>query len=268
MRFFGRILAFGLGLALGILLLVGLNQITKGLWLPFGFAVVIAGLLHWAPWLKSRAVATPLALAAGAWICWGWSATSVFTFKKVDLEFVPTAVMGFVALVSSVAACVAILRVPAKQRKPAWKVLLPLAFAILVSLVSSSVGGADPMKQWVMAHLGMGAEAADQLVLAVRKTIHFTFYGCVAWSAAAAARSAKEPEGSWLLFGGWFALTVASFDEMRQITAAGRTGSFWDVLIDLAGALTFLAIMHFRFRPKPKPTAKPKRTASSMGAKS
>jgi VanZ family protein len=39
-----------------------------------------------------------------------------------------------------------------------------------------------------------------------------------------------------------FALTVASFDELRQSTQPGRNGSIFDVMLDMSGALVFVTI--------------------------
>lgn len=125
------------------------------------------------------------------------------------------------------------------------RVAAPLAvlglMACLVAYFSSGHGGAGPMTRWLLAH-GLTIERAHALTLAFRKTVHFTFYGTVGWTALRAAcatgAGSKEAIRAALLS----ALVVASFDELRQSAYADRTGSAWDVLLDLAGAATFVGL--------------------------
>ena len=124
------------------------------------------------------------------------------------------------------------------------------AFTVLVALVSyfsSGHGGADSMMNWYERY-GLTEAQAHLLTLAFRKTVHFTFYGTVgvtaSWVARASGAERVEVARTALLA----ALAVASFDELRQAAYANRSGSAWDVALDLAGAAAFLGLSEWRRR--------------------
>jgi VanZ family protein len=261
----GRLLAFGVGLAGGLALLVGLSMLNRGLWLPMALAIVLTALLYTTPWVRARGLAGVVSLALGSGICWGWLATSGSTLRRFDITYFPTALMSVIALFTSIAALAVVLYLPVKQRPPAWRLVVPVAMTWIVAILSSPAGAASPMMRWLTAH-GLSATDAEVVVLGVRKTIHFTFYGMLALAAFSAAHAAKERRDLTFRFGLFFAGAVAAFDELRQMTAVGRTGSAYDVLLDLSGAAFFLWIAHLRTRTKPKKAVK--RTASSTKAKS
>lgn len=69
-----------------------------------------------------------------------------------------------------------------------------------------------------------------------RKIVHFTFFGVLAISAL----GCFPPSRFRFFYAALLTIGVAFFDEWHQSWVPGRTGSFVDVLIDSAGALTFL----------------------------
>jgi VanZ family protein len=132
----------------------------------------------------------------------------------------------------------------------AGRALLPLfACCWLVAFFSSSTGAAGHMLSFAMRHLGLSRPSAEELVLVVRKTIHFCFYGTLAVFAFRAARAGGLK--SALAYALLFALAHASFDELRQSSYSDRTGSFWDVLLDMGGAVTFAGVAQATGRTKP-----------------
>lgn len=130
--------------------------------------------------------------------------------------------------------------------------LLP-AFAI--ALLSSSSGGADPMHKALMDWFGLAPQAADIGTIAIRKTIHFTFYGVAGYLAfryVIASRTVYSLSDRWkknppafklgLLMALPYVAILAGYDEARQLFSANRTGSVWDFLLDMAGALFFVGV--------------------------
>lgn len=115
----------------------------------------------------------------------------------------------------------------------AWLVLA-LALGLMVALLSGKAGGQDPMVRWFVVRWGLSPEAAGEWVHWIRKAIHFLTYGFMALGIARGMGSRR--------FGVGFALAHAIFDEVRQSALSSRTGSFWDVLLDLAGALVLVGM--------------------------
>jgi VanZ family protein len=127
---------------------------------------------------------------------------------------------------------------------------LIIACMWLVAFFSSSQGGAGGMLHLMVTSLGVPERFAETILVPLRKTIHFTFYGSVgllAWTTAQTALSdiGISKSARRLAFGLLIALSLASFDEARQFTQPGRTGAVTDVMLDMSGALTFVGIAEF-----------------------
>ena len=109
-----------------------------------------------------------------------------------------------------------------------------------VGWFSGAGGGPDTFRRWVMSTFHLSQSAAETVVIAIRKTVHFSAYGVYGLS--------------WRRFGWKMALIqtflLASFDEARQTTAGNRTGSPLDVLLDLSGAIVLLTLVHFATRDR------------------
>lgn len=115
--------------------------------------------------------------------------------------------------------------------------LAPLVvLAVSIGVFSGDQGGAGGMAEWLQRTFGWEHEAAERVVVVARKGAHLVFYGLLGFSAARLLRSLRLGEGMWLC-----ALLVvlahAVYDEARQLSTPGRTGSAWDVGIDLIGGL-------------------------------
>lgn len=127
-------------------------------------------------------------------------------------------------------------------------VALPLPLAVL----SGEAGGAGGWVRWLM-QFGISFETIDQIVFWGRKGVHFGFYGAlagVAWAwFCAINRWIVGEEGDVVLQIATpllLALSFAAFDEARQWTTPGRSGSWVDVALDLAGAITVLGYLVWR----------------------
>jgi len=78
---------------------------------------------------------------------------------------------------------------------------------------------------------------------AIRKTSHFLEYGILALLALRAFRLNFERPLAWLAAASLALVFVsAAVDETRQARIASRTGAFSDVVLDLTGAATALAV--------------------------
>lgn len=120
-----------------------------------------------------------------------------------------------------------------------------------IAFFSGSSGAADPMFAFARDTLGLSPYAAEFAVVITRKTLHFTVYGLLAWFTYKAARAGDASLNGSVAIALAFALVHSIFDETRQSLTLGRTGSPWDVLLDLAGMLTFLSISIRRERKAP-----------------
>jgi VanZ family protein len=255
---FGRVVGFILGFGIATVGILVLNMMYRGVWMPIGLFFVLGALFSWHPRLtKAPGSAWYLAFAGliGV-VIW------MLNVGPSPLRF-PGAARGVPLLffLLSLPLLIVFLR-RNRDAEPGRVIYFPiaLAFAALVWVVislSGSSGGADPMVQFVMDRLSLSKGAAEALIIAFRKTVHFVGYGLVAWTAYRIANPKFDVRAAaW--FGGGAALSVGVFDEFRQALTTNRTGSVWDIGLDMLGALTFLSISVLRYRrhlqpPNPSP---------------
>lgn len=121
---------------------------------------------------------------------------------------------------------------------------LGLGMGLAVAFFSGSVGGTGggAWERWLVDTLGVSADAAAVLVIAIRKTVHFLFYGFLGLAFFRAARSERMATRGAIWFGLLAAALFAAFDEGRQTVLPDRTGSVLDFGIDLAGAAVLIAL--------------------------
>jgi|GEM_PF-3003802 len=236
-------LAFGLGLAGGIVVLAVLTYAYPELWLPVAFGGLGSGLMFLEPWAVKRGIVWPLSIGLIAAVTSGWFATATGSSRQIDVMFGPSLI--FLPIVGGAFLVFVVVqwRMPAKQRRAGWWMLVTVTMAYIVSMASSSVGGAGRMVTFLTHYLHMSLDDAHQVVHIVRKSIHFSFYGFLGCTARNAAANAGEKMAVVLRYGLLWTLLVASFDEFRQSSQPGRNGSIYDVMLDMAGAIVFLAIL-------------------------
>lgn len=133
-------------------------------------------------------------------------------------------------------------------RSPAaWMLWIAWSAGFFVAYLSGGVGGAGRFFAWLQ-EMGLSLAQADMVVLIVRKSIHVTAYGAFAVCAFGGLKDCLwGPRSRLVLAVGW-PLAFAVFDEIKQSRASGRTGSAYDVLIDLAGIALFLGFAYWRER--------------------
>lgn len=117
------------------------------------------------------------------------------------------------------------------------KLWLPvLIWAALILSASNDAFSSDESREWLETLLGR--ELPELVNFAVRKAGHVFFYGVLGALAFRADRRVFVASGIVLL--------VASVDEYRQSLSAARSGTPWDVLLDVCSAL--LVILAIRRR--------------------
>lgn len=89
----------------------------------------------------------------------------------------------------------------------------------------------------------------------IRKLAHVTVYAALAFLAARAFTNATHAHlrRFWHLFAFALVALVASIDETNQSFVNSRTGSIYDVLLDIAGGTAMIGIFYFVskiFRPR------------------
>jgi VanZ family protein len=134
-----------------------------------------------------------------------------------------------------------------RDRKQPWFsawLVLTLACGFLVVQYSGVEGAPGDFAARLASLLHISREAADFLVIAGRKTIHFTFYGLFALFAVKAGESAGADRKAAAWSGIGLALIHAVFDEARQSYSAGRSASILDVCLDAAGMAFFVYLLN------------------------
>lgn len=99
----------------------------------------------------------------------------------------------------------------------------------------------------------------EELHFLLRKSAHAVVYGIEGLLAFHAIRGTRPGfRGPWAMGALTIALAVASADELRQSRYAARTGTAWDVLLDVAGAAVALAIASVVARRRAAPGRPPR----------
>lgn len=81
----------------------------------------------------------------------------------------------------------------------------------------------------------------------IRKLAHVTEYAILAfWAARAFSSSSLEfLRRFWFVFAFVLVLLIASIDETNQSYIASRTGSIYDVALDVSGGLAMIVVFYF-----------------------
>lgn len=124
--------------------------------------------------------------------------------------------------------------------------LIMMALGLPIAIYSGGSGSAKGWSSW-FEQFGITPAQADAIIWILRKFIHVTYYGSLAWTAYRYALCEKKKLATYALCVGivWCACH-AGFDELRQSVTPDRSGSIIDFGIDLSGALLFLGLARFR----------------------
>jgi hypothetical protein len=230
--FLGLLGLFALLAAMGAVALATIlvNQLFHGIWVPLAFSALFALLTGLWPRMKGLAHRGGYALLVASATLLGWASSQEPVRQSPHLWQCCT-----VALIIGAAAFAAGY-LSAKRPPPFIWLFLLAAEACTVGRFSGSVGSAADMVRWMETVLHWNLSLANAVVVPLRKTIHFGFYGFVGFTALQTARGSSLVK--WRAF--WpalaFALAYGAFDETRQAYAPGRGSSALDVLLDLTGA--------------------------------
>lgn len=187
--------------------------------------------------------AAALVLAAGAVL----SASRTPLWKRLVFLFLYVALFAVVFFVSveTDAPGWAPLGIAALFVGVAWRfgrtwrsATLFLVMGLLVAYYSGSQGSAGPMSGWLFDLGWLSPQVVEGIVIAFRKTVHVVFYGGLAAVGWMVARETVGGPRAGIIAAWAWALAHALFDESRQMATPGRSGSWWDVLLD-AGAMVF-----------------------------
>jgi len=96
-----------------------------------------------------------------------------------------------------------------------------------------------------VSHKGLSVDAINNIHLVIRKMAHFTEYAALGVSIMFAIWHFWNNHKLPLLLPEVIAAVYASTDEFHQYYVPGRYGTWTDVLIDSAGALTGILIYYF-----------------------
>lgn len=142
-------------------------------------------------------------------------------------------VLWAVAMITGGLLAIAILARPVDSRLR--YLFASVALAAALNAVGGGESGPGGLSSWLQS-LGISPELAWQITVIVRKAIHFAYYGLVALTAHLGCQP-KIP--IWAI--SW-AIVLACFDEYRQSSAPGRTGTVWDVVLDFSGAIAYVGL--------------------------
>jgi VanZ family protein len=234
-RVITRTVAFGFGYLATLLLVCGLNIVYRGIWLPAGLAGVLGYLLAFLPRFRDGALRLYAAALFGSVATVLWMATTKMlpVSRNAELTRLILPLFGFVALGLVVSLIVEFRKIPATTRPALGWLFALFTVGWIVAFFSSAKGGADPMIAWVQSVLHLSADQA------------YAAAGLAAWRLA---RGSGAPPDRSTVFALSAPLATAIFDEVRQSTIAGRTGSVWDVLLDMVGVAVVVLIWRSKDR--------------------
>lgn len=246
-----RGLAYGLGLLAGGVLVLGTHFAARGGEIPLAFALTTIFLLS-RRWVF---VGYGPLLAAGIMVFWLRGQDPASLYYMVRRLAVPPLLYG--ALVPFALFALPGLLAAPKEAKRALPLLgLLLLETWLVAYLSGGAGGPGWMHTQFL-HLGLTPDQAETAVIAVRKTIHISFYGSVGLTALAAALRGGDSVQRAMRLAIAYPLALACFDEMRQTTASNRSGQWTDVVIDMIGVGLALAFIGRRWGSRPERSPNP-----------
>jgi len=136
-----------------------------------------------------------------------------------------------------------------KWRSRLWTWAPLFVWIALIFFLSNSSGSLDstsrfigPLLAFFFPDLDPGTRAVYHVL--IRKAAHFTAYGVLAMLAWRTFRTILPAISRLLVLTLSLVATVAIADELNQSFNSARSGSVWDVLLDLAGGLTATLVLY------------------------
>jgi VanZ family protein len=124
--------------------------------------------------------------------------------------------------------------------------------------LGSGIGASNETSRFIRPLLKFLFPAASEELLQfyhglIRKGAHLAEYGMLAFFAARVfLRSSRiYLKKYWYLAALWLVAAIAVADELNQSLSSVRTGSFNDVMIDIAGGIIMLAVLSLLKDRKP-----------------
>lgn len=252
---------------MGFLLVTGLativNLLYREVWLPMLLVAVLGLLFAWHPRLSK--------CPASGWFVALFGFGELYVWMKAvgpaarDTEKVWFRLAELLPpLTLAVALFVALfflrrnLTAPVGQKLGWIPAIFILAVGWAIAYFSGGKGGADPMVVALMERFRLDEQTARFLVITFRKSLHFLVYGFIALSAFRLAVP-RPHRNAAIYFSLLVALSFALFDEFRQSAATNRTGSGWDVGLDMLGATTFIGVSVLRYGRRTQRNSAPTR---------
>ncbi len=231
-----KLIAFGLGFFFTFSFIVIGDSLYPAIWWPLTLGLTATAALGCSPSFRR----------SGGFFFWSaallFGAMALHLATASPLEFKVTGgfahrVLPNVVLFGGVGSAFYLLSLMIARHKAWSHAMMILCLGWLLAYFSGASGGADPMVAAFQRLLGVDLPAAQTLTLLVRKGVHLTFYGLLAWNASRLLLRGGVSRGASFVVPLLLALCWAGLDEMRQMGTSVRTGSIVDVGIDLAGAL-------------------------------
>lgn len=225
---------------------LGLSGVSTRVWTFPAYAVVVAVALGLAPRLRDSAARLPLLAAhvCALFLAFVYS-NDMTRVSETTAKVLHLGIGGLWAFLALGLALVLGHTLRKGGAPLAWA-LAVCAAGCLIAYFSGERGGNGSWIEEVMRVFHWDRATAESAVLWLRKSLHFTFYGSVGWLGWRTVRVGGGSVGQGVAAGALVALASAMVDEGRQLASAGRTGSAWDVLLDMAGAATLLGLAAWR----------------------
>lgn len=233
----------GLACFVVLILMALASRVYPTIWLPITLAALVGVLLCLLP--------NPGQLRELAWAGIGCGAILLWKLSEPESPVFPVSGLKALGLLLAAVCAVSLASLLAKgfggEREAAFRwAALVVAMSWLIAFFSSPKGGSGGMLDFAMHRFGLTPEQAEVAVKAVRKTIHFSFYGLLGWSGYRLALSLGKGARMAAFFGLALTCLHACYDESRQTFFSSRTGSGWDVLLDLSGAVVLIGVGLYR----------------------
>jgi len=235
------------------------NDVFPWFWLPTLFGLAVAIVVNSQTWFQQSRLGTPFSLAMGFGAAFTFSLSTAPVTSRLG-TFIPKLMLalgGAIFLYFLIVFLARGLSSSKSNRMTRW-LLFPIIAACTVGYMSGGVGGSNHMVAFFMSVFHMSPDSAETVVRIIRKSIHVSAYGLMGLTCFRGAFAGQAPKRTAIFFALLITVFTASFDEMRQTTADNRTGSPWDVLLDMTGSFIFVSGSAMLARSKPRPRQQPR----------